>query len=310
MTSQNLQELIIRIKKLPAPGQGFHPKMFGVCRFAAIRKIKLQTTFELIRKYSPTGSRNITDKEIWDSLIRAFNSKTNTAKKFERTLQFKTPEAWSLAIKSTKGSTELLKQNSSYPINNERHNQIIDLLRMLYEPTDYIYIGEKYGKGILGDNIRKVSEWIEYFSNTKNRIPQHIIPNPLSGVAIQKDNKIYMRSDANVSSRYFVVIEFDQLPIHNQLSFFLQSGLPFAAIISSGGKSYHGWLDARKYFSNANGLTTDEWSELVTRRLKPILKNLGADPACFNASRLSRTPGAIRESYNSVQNLILINQYK
>ncbi len=93
-------------------------------------------------------------------------------------------------------------------------------------------------------------------------------------------------TDADVSAYRFLLVESDFLPPEIQLSMIATLSLPVAAIISSGGRSYHAWIrfevkDAGSYSRDAG-------------RLFRTLAAYGFDRANANPSRLSRFPGALR----------------
>ena len=67
--------------------------------------------------------------------------------------------------------------------------------------------------------------------------------NPLDGNGV---------GDANVTALRYTLLESDALPMELQLPLFVRLPLPVAAILSSGGRSYHAWVrvdapDAAEY---------------------------------------------------------------
>jgi hypothetical protein len=117
--------------------------------------------------------------------------------------------------------------------------------------------------------------------------------NPLDGQGI---------ADANVTAFRFALLESDTLPLDLQLSLFARLPLPVAAILSSGGCSYHAWVrvDARD---------VDDYRRTVSRLLG-LVARFGVDGKNKNPSRLSRLPGAKRvigATGDGVQRLLYLN---
>ena len=109
-------------------------------------------------------------------------------------------------------------------------------------------------------------------------------------------------ADANVTAFRFALLESDTLPPELQLSLFARLPLPVAAILSSGGRSYHAWVrvDARD---------AAEYRRMVARLIELVVR-FGLDGKNKNPSRLSRLPGAKRvigAVGDGVQRLIYLN---
>jgi hypothetical protein len=98
------------------------------------------------------------------------------------------------------------------------------------------------------------------------------------------------------------VVEFDDIPLEDQCKFWSAINLHIVALIDSGGKSIHGWVDVQKHCAVES---YDQWAVLVKDRLYGrILKPLGVDGACSNPSRLSRLPGHFRVEKGAYQRLL------
>jgi hypothetical protein len=81
--------------------------------------------------------------------------------------------------------------------------------------------------------------------------------------------------------------------------------LPILALIDSGGKSIHAWLDVQKLSSIT---TCDEWTrEIKIGLYERVLIPLGVDRACCNPSRLSRLPGFFRSETGRFQRLLWLS---
>jgi hypothetical protein len=94
-------------------------------------------------------------------------------------------------------------------------------------------------------------------------------------------------SDANVTAYRFALVEFDGVPMDLQLSLLARLPLPINAILTSGGRSVHGWM--RVNCKNVEAYRTK------VNELLALLKPFGVDQSNKNPSRLSRLPGAARK---------------
>lgn len=180
------------------------------------------------------------------------------------------------------------------------------LLSTLFEPDDLVWIGEHHQAGILGETIRKASEWVEHFQGGGMTGP-HIIINPLDGIPRPKksgDGET-LRGDHNVFAFRYCMVEFDNLTRAEQIRFWSAVKLPIVALIDTGGKSIHAWVQVSKL---ATVNTLEQWQENIKIKLYDrILAPLGVDAACRNPSRLSRLPGHLREEKNTTQRLLWLS---
>lgn len=184
-------------------------------------------------------------------------------------------------------------------------NDAILLLETLYRPDDLLTIRPSIGAGIIGKTIRPVSEWITYFRNG-GKTTEHIIPNPMTGQeGMTKTGKPSFQCDETVKIYRFCVVEFDDISRADQLKFWSGVKLPIVALIDSGGKSIHGWLDVQKL---AKIETFDQWTTQIKNRLYDrYLTPMGVDSSCSNPSRLSRLPGHYRSEKQAWQRLLWLS---
>ena len=132
-------------------------------------------------------------------------------------------------------------------------------------------------------------------------IPEHIIPNPLTGEQGQtKDGKPSYRADSCVAQFRFAVVEFDELPREQQIRFWAGVKLPVVALLDSGGKSVHGWI-------RIDAADAADWQQRVEGKLFAMLTAIGADGACKNEARLSRMPGHYRAEKQRWQRILYLN---
>ena len=152
-----------------------------------------------------------------------------------------------------------------------------------------------------GANKRR-DDWLEYFKakgTPSGEAGAWMRPNPVRQKGSGADGAI---TDADITARRFLLLESDVLAPDEQLAFYQKLDIPIAAILSSGGKSYHAWL-------RMDCETAGEYRDRAKRILE-ILQPFGVDQANKNASRLSRLPGAIRKigaSGDGCQRLIYLN---
>lgn len=107
------------------------------------------------------------------------------------------------------------------------------------------------------------------------------------------------RSDANVTKHRTFMLEFDTLPLDEQLKRLRNSDVPLSAIVYSGGKSYHAFIVL------ADPVSANEYAN-IAKRLHLALP--GVDPSTKNPSRLARLPNVIRPETELLQCLSKLNQ--
>jgi hypothetical protein len=108
--------------------------------------------------------------------------------------------------------------------------------------------------------------------------------------------------DANVAAFRFALVESDTLPLDLQLALFARLPVPVAAILSSGGCSYHAWV-------RVDAENLEEYRRTVSRLLG-LVARFSVDGKNKNPSRLSRLPGAKRvigAAGDGIQRLLYLN---
>ena len=174
--------------------------------------------------------------------------------------------------------------------------QLIDYLRALFEPTDFVaYVtesfqdkdkcrptkghwdrtaeqlitelekcGDNLGK-VLGDYDPKVGAWICF--------------NPVDGQG---------RRDANITEYRYALVESDEQDLDRQAAILHQMELPLAALVYSGNKSLHAIVEV-------DAPDGTEYRKRVDYLYEACKKNgLVLDQQNRNPSRLSRMPGVLR----------------
>jgi hypothetical protein len=95
------------------------------------------------------------------------------------------------------------------------------------------------------------------------------------------------RADKNVICYRNFLIEFDKMPLEEQQTYVETIKLPFSTCTFSGGKSYHFIISLEEPLQDAK-----QYAIMAARLQKAVVC---ADKATKNPSRLSRTPGALRD---------------
>lgn len=273
--------------------------------------------FHLIRNWMPSDK---TDKEIWDA-IRGAHSKNPTPSKsrYMTDTHYAKPapptkdQAIFLAQKfigSRQITEDRLKQASKVPIPDDLTKHATAAFLTLYEPSENINIvcqftqperkPNKANPQGAGKTLGR-DEWITWFEKEvpRSQAGAWMRPNPVTAQGSGRGGAI---QDKDVTACRFLLVESDFLDLKDQLGLLSKLRLPIAAIISSGGSSYHAWvkLDAKNH---------EEYSTQAERVLK-ILERFGIDQANKNPSRLARLPGVYRvigASEGGEQKLIYLN---
>lgn len=174
--------------------------------------------------------------------------------------------------------------------------QLIDYLRALFEPSDYVaYVTESFFdkdklrpcKGCwdrtaeqLIDELQKCSGDLgKVLGDYNKEVGAWICFNPVDGQG---------RKDSNITEYRYALVESDEQDIDKQAAIMHQMQLPLAALVYSGGKSIHAIVkvDAPDY---------TEYRRRVDYLYEACKKNgLQIDQQNRNPSRLSRLPGVIR----------------
>lgn len=116
---------------------------------------------------------------------------------------------------------------------------------------------------------------------------------------------VSLRGDGNIKEYRYCLVEFDNLSREDQIKFFCAVKLPIVALIDSGGKSIHAWLEVSKLEKIR---TAEDWQTQIKGRLYDrLLTPLGVDGACSNPARLSRLPGHYREEKQACQRLLWLS---
>ncbi|WP_408998401.1 hypothetical protein ACJ77P_12320 [Syntrophus buswellii] len=296
---------------LPAPGDGCHPALLGVANYGVLAGIEPQQIFCDIQECLKSGNRVVQDREIQDAIIRAVADHSDrTAESLlhiSKNIKENSHDGQAI-LRFIIGKAEFCNERdladlSPIPIPEDPSLHPGLFLEAMYLPTDLNFIADSTDPGIMNSNIKTTAAWLDHFNN-EGRTAPFIIVNPLNGLpAIKKSGGgSTFRGDANVECFRYCIVEHDNLNYEDQLRFWAAVDLPVAALVYSGGKSIHGWIDIQKI---ASVTSHDQWNFQIKDRLyKQCLIPMGFDPACKNPTRLSRLPGHFREEKNQYQRLL------
>jgi hypothetical protein len=309
--SVNLTKYKSALASIPLPGGGgCHPAILSVANYGVMDGMQQQAIYDDIRQAIPQGKRRIPDREIWDAIKKAMrdhNGGTFTPRPRPEPTVKDGKAVLQKIISQGKISDERdLREASPIRLLGNPKDDLARFLATLFDPSDLLWIGKHDRAGIVGNTIRTAAEWIIYFSNGGTTAP-FIIINPLNGIPVptKSGDKTTLRGDANVASYRYCMAEFDTISKEDQIRFWCTVILPIVALIDSGGKSIHAWIDAQKL---AIVKTYTQWqSEIKGRLYDHILTPLGVDSACSNPSRLSRLPGHYRTEKGAWQRLLWLS---
>jgi hypothetical protein len=300
------------LNRIPSPGGGCHVALLGVANLGRLTGLSEADIFSGIRAAIPQGQRRIPDKEIRDAIAKAFrdcepltegaaSERPATRKQVPTTPPFDGPKYRQALIREGDGAGEVdLWELSPYRIDWEPGAEdALAVLRVLYEPNEFLFLGDTYGAG---DCVRPVADHLRRIE-AGEPLPPHVIPNPLDGDEhAMADGKTSRRCDSAVADFRFALVEFDTMPRAEQFAFWFsvlsKNLLPVAALVDSGNKSVHAWL--RVSLPDAAAWDRDIRRGLYDPKVGRMTL-LGADRANQNPSRLSRLPGHLRADKGRVQ---------
>ncbi len=298
------------LRSIPPPGCGCHPYLLAVADYGVLAGLSGEQIFSDVRSAIPTGTRRIPDREIQDAISKSLsdrNGGTFTPRPRPEPIVRDGKATLQKIIDQGKISDESdLWEASPIRLLEESQGDPVLLLKTLFKPAELVFIGDRHEAGIIGDTIRTVQEWIAYLQDDGKAGP-HVIPNPLTGTSTPKktgDGET-LRGDGNVAAYRYCMAEFDTLSREDQIRFWSAVKLPIVALIDSGRRSIHAWIDVQKL---ATVETSDQWeTEIKGRLYDRLLTPLGVDGACSNPARLSRLPGHYREEKQAWQRLLWLS---
>jgi len=303
------------LQQIPSPGTGCHTALLRPANYGIIAGLDPAEIIRDIQESIPTGNRTVPVREIEDAVRRA----QMDCKPFDSSRPYlpPTPKQKAPQIDGQAALARIIARGSAVTeadlwhtspirLDCELRDDAVLFLKTMFRLDDLLFIGERDQPGILGKTIRTAEDWIAFFQGG-GEIPSLILCNPLSGQPGERkgDGGSTLRGDACVSRFDHCIIEFDGISRADQVHFFAGLPLPIKALVDSGNRSIHGWLDLRGW--KITDLET--WEKIIKQRLfRKTLGPMGADVACANASRLSRMPGSVRSQTARYQQLMWLSE--
>lgn len=218
-----------------------------------------------------------------------------------------------MIVNGSNTSVKSLMDSSPLVIPSENAKQTDLFLSTLYDPEEILFCGLRTETGALGRSIKTALKWRQSFQGAKtHRPPETLILNPLTGLeGNTQDGKRSYRCADTVSNRKYLLVEFDQMSLLEQLHFWggviSARLLPLRSVTFSGGKSLHGVIEIPSAYTQEQWRIKVEYVfSFVCNDFAP--KKLQADRACINPDRLSRLPGAFRVDKVKRQSLLWLSQ--
>jgi len=282
------------------PGNGCHQWLLKVANYACFAGLPEQRCFDDLRKLLVNTSRPVTDQEIWDAIRKAYSEVGADVKivKTEPLVEDGRSTLERIIAEGKYSAFEELRKNSPIPIPENAREQQKLFFRTLFNPEDLVFCGDSFSSG--PTYVRPTSFWIEHGSEGP-----FVIINPLTGRPAPKKSgtgQTY-RGDNCVAAYKYCLVEFDGIGLEEQIRFWSSVPLPVRALVYTGGKSMHGWVD----LGDLNIKDASDWQQKIKTSLyKELLEPLGVDSACSNAARLARLPGCLRREKQKMQEILWI----
>lgn len=172
-------------------------------------------------------------------------------------------------------------------------------VQALYKTSDLVYmtLAERIGRGDRTrpsryQYVRTGEQWPQAWSPDK--VDRYCDgPGAFMGLnpVLDQHPSGFTFGDVDVARFDYVLVESDVLPMDVQCTLLACLAIPIVALIDSGGKSIHGIV-------RVGGRDAADYKEKVAKLFNNLVK-VGADPNTKNPGRLTRLPGAIRETEKS-----------
>jgi hypothetical protein len=303
--------------KNPCPETGtgtraVHRWLLAAANACRVRCIPPGKAFDFIRDGSANCGRHVEACEINEAISEAYDSAWS-GKKSSHTpkeeVEYNHEKLERIANRIDFDITpEWLEERSSVTI---RDLTPAGFLRALYEPGERVWIGtfKNARRGITYrhdgdsqdfaalDHLREGNEGVWFLSN------------PVTGEAVEGAgtvNEFYpkgesWRSEENVTSWRYLLIESDEAPESLWLRMLAQAPLAISAIYTSGSRSIHALVRVDKP-------SKEEWDQFKNLIKKELIE-LGACPGSLSAVRLTRLPGCMRNEpgKTGLQRLLYLN---
>lgn len=178
------------------------------------------------------------------------------------------------------------------------HDQRVVFLMGMFAQDEVVWIGDKWHSGLTKrESSRptppKIPQNSRHFMNCQSWLLKPKIIGEFTSASTFKPGT-YQRTITQVVQRKYMVVESDVLSIDQIGAIFRylqeEGEMKLYAIVSTGGKSLHGW------FEWGGDEVADEW--------QAKLEGLSCDPANLRPSQPVRLPGCIRKDTKRPQELL------
>lgn len=308
------ERYIHRLRSLPpSGGGGCHQALLGAANLGALLGLSAEQIVEDLRRHVH-GTRRVPDRELREAALKACRESRCLVLPDGSPYRPYRPVRREPLLHDGRGiQRQLIEQGkhigrrellalSPHPLPESPRLHAALVFRHLFEPGDLVFSGGRRSPGILGSTIKPAQRWLGRVTRGAPP-PEHLILNPLSGrCEPSKDGHKRTRRGDNCAAAYrFAVAEFDQIPEQEQIAFWAASGISLVALVDSGGKSVHAWIDLRPDRIGSAA----EWEHTVGAALyRDLLVPCGVDPACRHPARLTRLPGHFRGETSRWQRLL------
>lgn len=171
---------------------------------------------------------------------------------------------------------------------NKQLDETITYFSLLFDKEDFVWTADY----IKTKHISKTqAEVIEALFMKAKPNGAFLAVNGSAEVNINKES-------SNVRNLRNFLIEFDKLPLDEQIPFFESLGIPYTACVFSGGKSYHFIISLDEPANNIM-----EYKDIFYR-IHFLCKEKN-DKACSDPARFTRFPNSVRG--NTVQKIVKLN---
>lgn len=301
--------------KNPCPQTGtgerlVHRAILSCANTCALSKVSAGEAADFIRQYTEGCGRTVTQREINEAISEAYNTDFAEANRKEERVKAKYRQDLLEAQAARVGehwTAELLQSVSPIDVSDVSP---AEFLWYLYEPGERVFIGTiKNARKPSALYVRDGSQNFECLDNLKDgHDGVWFLNNPITGEPVFTEDKNEWfpngekwRTEDNVTAWRYMVIESDKAPSELWIRMLVQLELKVVAIYTSGSRSIHALV-------RIDQPTKDAWDSYV-EKIEDRLIQLGADPICLTAVRLTRLPGCMRNEpgKEGMQTLLYLN---
>ena len=282
----------------PKHGEGLHQWFFKLARQLHAHR-DFESIVNLLAVASEGCGRNVPEREIREAVQSA---KESAWKPSGASRAVTTPAApkWPACDPAARKTAI---ESAGYNLADLWHASPVPCT---WDSTDAEFFADQLFPGnpllCAGENMAKFKTAPrEEFRGTLSEMAL-VVPSPMSALtgARKSDGKQSPHTLENTGPRRFLVIEFDHGTADEQaaLHWHLREFAPLVCVVSSGGKSQHGWF-------NCEGIAED-----ITRRFMRYAVTLGADPATWTRSQFVRLPQGWRADKEARQDVAYFDPSK